>query len=503
MRRQWIAFVIIAAMLLPIPVSAAPAAANDGKVVDETEVLERIEDITAQDSPDQIEPLDSQGLQEEGQPLQEDEEQGEEIEPVSPVPDAPTKVKRNRVGTSVTLSWKQEGEIDGFDVRYADNRLFLKAKKILMEGDPERSCVVEVPKSQHVYLKVRSWRNAPEDPSDPDSPMKKWWSDWSFSKNVSENRSSSVKRLKKSNGKLELRRAAKQKIRGYDTVQGSCYGNGYVYYLLYNRDKNKCKIVKLKLDSRRVVKISPAKKLYHGNDMTYNDKTQEIIVAHAAPDGKSLSRVDPKTLKVKKTCKVNLPKVVPGLTDSKKNMRRLENLGGYAGFSSIAYNELHDQYVAQMYLVRDYMILDSNFTPVRYIRPTAKDGQLYQGIETCGDCIIQCSSFLNDKKYNILSIYDWDGNYLSKIKLNKGMELESAFVVGKKLYVSYYRSYMKTFIKTITVEKRVKVKIKHKKGTKKNKKKKKKYKYVKKKFKKKIRVQKLQRDGYLYRVQRL
>ncbi len=264
--------------------------------------------------------------------------------------------------------------------------------------------------------------------------------------------SAKITAMKKNGQRMNLRLEADQSVFGYDTLQGSCYGNGHIYYLLYNRSKDRCKVVRMKRSSKKVTGVSRPLKLYHGNDITYNTRTRRLVVAHAKPDRKTISVINPRTLKVVKRVSVSLPKKL-----AEENKKRLKKKGGYNGFSSIAYNAKHRQYVVQLYSMRDFLILDEKFRPVRYIVPDEWERQVYQGIDSFGDRIVVCNSPKGRRPYNVLSVYDWDGHYLSQIKLNRRYEAESVFHVGSSLYVGFYRAHVENYrwvLKTKTVRKK-------------------------------------------------
>ena len=84
------------------------------------------------------------------------------------------------------------------------------------------------------------------------------------------------------------------------------------------------------------------------------------------------------------------------------------------------------------------------------------------------------------QKYNIITVYDWDGKYISKINVKKGYEIESIYHVGSKYYAGFYRSYYRTRYKD--VEKTVKVDGKEKKK------------------KVKVKYREYQRDNYVYQI---
>lgn len=250
---------------------------------------------------------------------------------------------------------------------------------------------------------------------------------------------------------MNLRLEANQSVYGYDTLQGSCYGRGYIYYLLWNRSVDKCKLVKLRGADRRVIRVSRPLKVYHGNDITYNTRTNRLVIAHARPDRKRLSVVNPNTLRIIKTHTITLPKNLPGADWS-----RVRRKGGYNGFNNIAYNAKHRQYVVQLYGTRDFVLLNESFKPVRYIVPTGWDKQVYQGMDSFGDRIVVCNSPKGARRENVLTVYNWRGKYLSKVRLNRKCELESVYHAGSRLYVTYYRAHWEDYrwvLKTKTIRK--------------------------------------------------
>ena len=316
------------------------------------------------------------------------------------------------------------------------------------------------------------------------------------------------KKIKKKKVVMNLRLEAGEGLYGYDTLQGSCYGNGYYYYILFNRNKNKSKVVKMRMSDKTVVKVSKSLSLYHANDMTYNTDKKCLVVAHGRGDKRGLSVISPTSLKIKNRYTVDLPEELDEIAETKKQRKRLNKY--YNGFNNIAYNSKHKLYVVQLYTIRDFLFLNEKFKPVRYVRLYERDSQLYQGMDSFGDNIVVCNSFSSGKPYNVLSVYDWDGNYLQKIKLNRGMELESLIHIGNKLYAGFYKAYTARYqmksrpsfqINKYKVKKKVLIKSGKNKGKYKTV-----YKYKKRvvkvrvyyKDKKKLRW--MNRDNLLYRV---
>lgn len=294
------------------------------------------------------------------------------------------------------------------------------------------------------------------------------------------NISAKLKPVKKKRLYLNLRLEANQPIGRTDTVQGMCYGGGYLYYLLNDRVRDRCRVVKMRRSNLTVVKMSAPLYLNHGNDMTYNTRTGKLVISNSKPNGQRLTVVNRNTLAIERRVDIDdLPEDLPGI-----DWERVEDKGGYQGFSNVAYNEKHDQYVVQLYKTRDFLFLDKSFRPVRYVTPEKWDKQMYQGIDSFGNRIVVANSFKSGKPYNVLSVYDWDGNYLSRVNLGRGFELETVYHAGSSLYAAVYKSYWAHYqwkLKTKKVKKKVKVKVrvKGKNG---------KYKYVTKYKKKKVKV---------------
>ena len=87
----------------------------------------------------------------------------------------------------------------------------------------------------------------------------------------------SITQLSKDGKVFDLREAAGQSLYSYDTLQGACAHDGFVYYTLYDRNKEKCKIAKADLMSLEVVKVSAPLPIYHGNNLTYNTRKNLIL----------------------------------------------------------------------------------------------------------------------------------------------------------------------------------------------------------------------------------
>lgn len=236
---------------------------------------------------------------------------------------------------------------------------------------------------------------------------------------------------------FELRVRAGQKIGKFDTMQGGCSDGIYMYLCLLNKVKKRCKIAKVSIKTKRVVKISKPMKLNHGNGLAYNPNTKKIVVVHAAGNRKAISEISKSSLKKTATHYVYAPATLAGATPAQ--------LRAYQGFGSIAYSPENDVYVCLLSGTHNIVLLNSNFQMIKYITLSKKNGQVYQSVEVAGDSILIGESYgsTKSKRYNILTTYNWDGQYVTTTRLQKSYELENVFVAKSKVYVGFYRSYAK------------------------------------------------------------
>ncbi len=212
-------------------------------------------------------------------------------------------------------------------------------------------------------------------------------------------------------------------------VQGGCTDGTYYYQaFIYkdvgsNEEKNPCMILKHKLDfdpnTNDFIAASEILSLNHTNDITYNARTNELIVVHNNPNRTTLSVIDPDTLTLKR--KVTIPYRV----------------------YSIAYDYARDLYVFGLSGGQDMGFLDAEFKEVpgmTGITSTDKTaGYTTQGI-TCDDTFIYhtlWNSPGNSEDYNrnVIVVYDWYGNFVATIGTQIEIESENLDIIDGHLYV--------------------------------------------------------------------
>ncbi len=201
------------------------------------------------------------------------------------------------------------------------------------------------------------------------------------------------------------------------TVKQGGWTDGTYYYQLFikkdtasNEENNIVKLVKYNLETGEVVKTSEDLGLNHANDLTYNPRRNIFVAVHNNPHRKKLSIIDPETFEVVDTvtldCKI----------------------------FSLDYNETRDQYVIGVAGGQTFRVLNADFTYAddKIHQPTSlSKGYTTQGV-ACDDKYIYFVLY----NQNCLTVYDWDGNFISYVRLNISGEPENLSVVGNEIYIS-------------------------------------------------------------------
>ena len=325
-------------------------------------------------------------------------------------------------GSSVrTVKWVQNSTASGYQLQYADNSLFLGAKSItLKKNDWVSRKIKGLSKGKVYYARIRAYKKV---------NGKTYYSDWALSANAKETEAALYTSIKKKGKAVEIKKLCKQKLGKYDTVQGGCTDGKYVYYALYDRTVENCKIAKIRLSDMKVIKVSKVLEIAHGNDITYNSKTKKLVVVHTRVNEKRISVINSSTLKVEKYLDIKIPKKMAGVST--------EDLEEIIGFNGIAYNAKRDQYVLFYKNAGDFLILNKNFKPVSYVKASEKSGATKQGVDITDDYIMTYHS----SAVNIIMVYTWDGQFVKKINVRKKYEIENVFHVGKQFYATFYEAY--------------------------------------------------------------
>jgi len=193
--------------------------------------------------------------------------------------------------------------------------------------------------------------------------------------------------------------------------QGGCTDGTYAYFILNGYDPPDAeartdRIYKISMNTGKTVKVSEVLALDHGNDMTYNPDENMLYVVHNEPNYKTLSRVDPDTLKIVETFKLSFKTY------------------------GMAYVPSRGQYVFGLSGGYNFAITDSEFNIVAEYTGQYT-GNTRQGVEADSRYI-----YFVQYDLNCLVIYDWGGSYQGTIYFD-GLyhEPEHLFFLGQTLYL--------------------------------------------------------------------
>ena len=205
-----------------------------------------------------------------------------------------------------------------------------------------------------------------------------------------------------SGSKIEYGRASGLKKKGYRIFQGACTDGEYAYLVLFNKKKDKCRIIKLDPETNKVIRKSPAYKMYHGNDAAYDSKRNRIAVVHGDGDTKRISVFDPKT--------------------------------------GIAYDRKEDQFVCSVKSTFHYVVLDRKFRPVKYVRTKTRGSKLQkQGMDIYGRYILRVMNVYKGKRIiSYIYIYKMSGKYVKRIRIRTKEEAEAVYILNDRLYIPAY-----------------------------------------------------------------
>lgn len=200
------------------------------------------------------------------------------------------------------------------------------------------------------------------------------------------------------------------------TSQGGYTDGKYHYQLFIKKDKdsdeenNIVRLVKYDLEEGKQVAVSDPLPLNHANDLTYNPKRGVFVAVHNNPHRKWVSLIDPETLTVTETIQMDVK------------------------IYSISYNEARDQYVVGLSGGQTFRYLDADFQPVDDVifQPTP----LTEGYTTQGASSDENFIYFVLYNQNVITVYDWDGNFVSLIKLTVEGEPENLSVVNGTIYVA-------------------------------------------------------------------
>ena len=168
------------------------------------------------------------------------------------------------------------------------------------------------------------------------------------------------------------------------------------------------------MGTQKVVATSEVMQLNHVNDITYNSKLGYLVVCHNAPLSNLITYVNAETLEIVDTFAIDY------------------------FLYSIAYNAARDQYVVGLTGTKTFQILNADFEAVSdVIQPTKRSNSSTTQGGACDDDYIYFVLY----KPNIVTVYDWDGNFVTLIELDtvispSNYEPENITVIDGEMYIS-------------------------------------------------------------------
>lgn len=203
----------------------------------------------------------------------------------------------------------------------------------------------------------------------------------------------------------------------FDVLQGGCTDGVYAYLVLEDQrpagdgqgGHRGCVIVKVDMDTWQVTAKSARLPLHHGNDLTYNPRTGQLLAVHCYGRPNDISFIDPQTLAITETREY------------------------FHSVYGIAYNAKRDQYVMAIRGGYDFAVFDSRFELVSYVKGV-DTRFVKQGIDCDDDYIYFATS-----EKNAIVCYDWSGRYRGVYAV-KGCdrEAENIFHRGDEWYMACY-----------------------------------------------------------------
>ncbi len=196
-------------------------------------------------------------------------------------------------------------------------------------------------------------------------------------------------------------------LNNHVTAQGACTDSKYAYIAINNGTTT---LLKYDVNTWELKKKKHGLILGHANDMTYNANTNTIVVANNSPDFDVVSFVDPDTLSVIQTKKIDYK------------------------IYSIAYNATYGRYVVGISGTYDFAILDNDFKLIKEFKGY-ESGYLRQGCDCDDSYLYFCQSGGGG---NVIVVYDWNGNFIDIISISKSLEIENIFHVSNTIYVTFH-----------------------------------------------------------------
>lgn len=194
--------------------------------------------------------------------------------------------------------------------------------------------------------------------------------------------------------------------------QGAVGDEAFFYVINKNGLDNQSVIFRYEIESLKWKGMSGIFNAGHSNDMAYNGDKDIIVVAHGQSQGRVLTLVRASDLSV------------------------LSDVTIEVGASSVSYNARKKQYAFSQGGTTLHFT-DDNFKLIRSFSRDQVSGYTVQGMGS-DDSYIYFP--MSGSRNNLIVVYDWDGNYVTKLELPLSIESETLFYTAGEYYVNFNHS---------------------------------------------------------------
>ena len=192
-------------------------------------------------------------------------------------------------------------------------------------------------------------------------------------------------------------------------AQGAASDGTHVYFVLRNSSDNQAMVFKYDMAGKQIAK-SAVFNGGHCNDMTLNTRTSKLYVAHGSAAPKKLTPVAAKDLAVGTVTDISV------------------------GTGAITYNAPRNCYAISQG-GNNLVLCDAGFNKVQSYSRTDDADYTAQGMGSDDHYIYFPMSGSKD---NALVTYDWNGRYITTLKINLSIESESMFYAAGNYYVNFH-----------------------------------------------------------------
>ena len=192
-------------------------------------------------------------------------------------------------------------------------------------------------------------------------------------------------------------------------AQGAVSDGTSVYFVLRNSGDSQARVFKYDMTGKQIAK-SAVFDGGHCNDMTLNTRTGTLYVVHGSKAPKKLTPITAKDLSI------GMDKTIS------------------VGTGAISYNAARNCYAISQG-GDDLILCDAGFKKIQSYKRTDATEYTAQGMGSDDHYLYFPMSGSSD---NLLVTYDWNGRFVTSLKVNVALESESMFYAAGNYYVNFH-----------------------------------------------------------------